>query len=154
VLDLKDARLEKLLLAWEWLLLIHLVPGHREQVLDPMPQCQREAEQAPAHNEMHRFPVEVAEVMEEAWADARGYEAVPENHSPVRGNHPSLSTGCDGEPIPADSLRKHMLPLFATLCSQEHLPLPPFLGKPCYNPSEPGRRARQQALRGQPACVE
>lgn len=54
VLDLEEAQMEDRLLAGEWLLLIHLDLKHLEQVKALLPRCQREAEQAPAHYEIHR----------------------------------------------------------------------------------------------------
>lgn len=54
VLGLEKAQLEDRLLAYEWLLLIHLALRQLEHVRALLLRCQREAEQAPPHYEIHR----------------------------------------------------------------------------------------------------
>jgi len=53
-LDLEEAQLEDRLLACEWLLLLHLALKQLEPIRTLLPCCQREAEQAPPHYEIHR----------------------------------------------------------------------------------------------------
>jgi cell wall assembly regulator SMI1 len=54
VLDLEESQLEDRLLACEWLLQIHLALDQFEDAKALLPRCQREAEQAPPHYEIHR----------------------------------------------------------------------------------------------------
>jgi hypothetical protein len=60
VLELAEAQVEDRLLAYEWLIELQLSLQEDDQAQALFVRCQAEAKQAPAHDEIHRFLLDVA----------------------------------------------------------------------------------------------